>query len=140
MVPVVGKTGDGVNSQAPEGATSSQRTERNSDVATTVAKALLCAVDSHAPQALPGAFAGRYYASMIYLKCILAGLCFLVGAAILLLLGAIVFITIFVVRGKGTTIGFDPVSFARSFPVVWILAALIFVLGFVWEYRRVASR
>jgi hypothetical protein len=28
----------------------------------------------------------------------------------------------------------------RSSPVLWILAVLMFLLGFAWEYRRVAAR
>ena len=80
-----------------------------------------------------------YNPGVIYLKCVLAGACFLVGSVILLFLGIIVFVTLFSVffaRGKGEAVGFDPVSFVRSFPLFWILPALIFLLGFVWEYRR----
>ncbi len=77
---------------------------------------------------------------MIYLKSILVGLCFLIVSAILLLLGTIVFFTIFFAPGKGEAVGIDPVSMVKSFPLLWILPALIFLLGFAWEYRRVASR
>jgi len=77
---------------------------------------------------------------MIFLKSILAGLCFLFGGAILLLLGAIVFFSAFVEHKKNTTVGFDPVSMMKSSFLLWILGALLFLLGFVWEYRRVARR
>ena len=76
---------------------------------------------------------------MSYLKCIFAGLCFLVVSAILLVLGTIAFFAIFVHAPKGQSIGFDPVSIVKSFPILWILAVLFFSLGFMWEYMRVAS-
>jgi len=89
---------------------------------------------------LPGGFAGHYYSSMIFLKCILAVLCFLFWFPILLFLGDMVFLTIFLAPGKGEAVGIDPVSMVRSSPILWVLALLFFLLGFSWEYRRVRSR
>jgi len=77
---------------------------------------------------------------MIYLKCILAGMCFLVGSAIVLPLGSLLFFTIVLPRGKGEVVGVDPVSMVKSSPLLWILAALFFLLGSAWEFRRVTSR
>jgi hypothetical protein len=74
---------------------------------------------------------------MNYLKCIFAGLCFLVVPAILLVLGAMVFFAILL--PKGQTIGIDVVSLVKL-PMVRILAVLVFFLGYAWEDRRVASR
>jgi hypothetical protein len=74
---------------------------------------------------------------MIFLKCTLAGLLFLVGSAILLFVGAIALFAIFVARDKEVTVGFDPVSIVKSSPMLWVLAILLFVLGFAWEHRRV---
>ena len=36
------------------------------------------------------------------------------------------------------TVGFDPVAAAKS-PVSWIIAAVVFSLGFYWEYRRLKA-
>ena len=77
-----------------------------------------------------------YYSSMIFLKCILAGLGFLVGSAILLPLVAIALLMVFV----GPGIGIDLGSTVRSSPILWVLAFLLFLLGFFWEYRRARSR
>ena len=77
---------------------------------------------------------------MVFLKSILAGLFFLVGAAILLLLGTIVFFMTVFAPEEGTTVAFDPVSMAKSSPLIWMLAVLVFLLGFSWEYRRVKAR
>ena len=81
-----------------------------------------------------------YHSSMVLLKSILAGLVFLVGAAILLLLGTIVYFTAVLAPEPGTTVAFDPVSIAKSSPLIWMLAVLVFLLGFSWEYRRVKAR
>jgi hypothetical protein len=81
-----------------------------------------------------------YHSSVVLLKSILAGLVFLVGAAILLLLGAIVFFATVLAPEAGTAVGFDPVSFAKSSPLIWMLAVLVFLLGFSWEYRRAKAR
>ncbi len=39
-------------------------------------------------------------------------------------------------KGGGSW-GWDPVSFIRS-PLAWAIFAAVFVLGFLWEYRRLA--
>ncbi len=77
---------------------------------------------------------------MIFLKSLLAGLLFLVAAAIVLLLGAIVFLATVTAPGEGETMAIDVVSVTRSSPLIWILAVLAFLLGFSWEYRRVKAR
>jgi uncharacterized BrkB/YihY/UPF0761 family membrane protein len=81
-----------------------------------------------------------YDSSMILLKSLLAGLVFLVGAAILLLLGTLIFFATVLAPEEGEAVGIDPVSVARSSPMIWVLAVLVFVLGFFWEYRRVKAR
>ncbi len=77
---------------------------------------------------------------MIYLKSILVGLCFLVVSAILLPLGLGVIFSILAAHAKGEEVGFDPVSIVKSFPLLWILPVLVFLLGFAWEYRRAKPR
>jgi ABC-type transport system involved in cytochrome c biogenesis permease component len=77
---------------------------------------------------------------MIFLNCILAGLGFLVGSAIVLFLAAGLFLSFLVEHEKGTVVGFDPVSMMRSSPIFWILAFLLFLLGFSRKYRRARSR
>jgi len=77
---------------------------------------------------------------MVFLKSILAGLLALVLAVILLVVGAAV-IGIMLSKGQdGAAIGFDPISMARSFPLLWVIALCatvgVFALGFYWEYRR----
>jgi len=79
------------------------------------------------------AWVACYHSSMVLLKSILAGLVFLVGAAI-------VFFTAVLAPEPGTAISFDPVSIAKSSPLIWMLAVLVFFLGFSWEYRRVKAR
>ena len=77
---------------------------------------------------------------MIILKCILAGLSFLVAFVFLAPVAVAVIFALFVRREPGTTIGFDPVSIMRSFPVLWLVPILVFLLGSFWEYRRIRSR
>jgi ABC-type Na+ efflux pump permease subunit len=77
---------------------------------------------------------------MVLLKSILAGLVFLAGAAILLLLGTIVYFATVLAPEAGTAIAFDPVSIAKSSPLLWVLAVLVFLLGFSWECRRAKAR
>jgi hypothetical protein len=79
---------------------------------------------------------------MILLKSILAGLISVIVAAIVLPVGIGYYLTWRLQRekpGQAITIGFDPVAAARS-PVIWILAAVFFSLGFYWEYRRLKGR
>lgn len=89
---------------------------------------------------MPHTLAGDYYASMIFLKCILAGSLFLVGFVILFVLGGIVMVSVLVKPPEGTVVGIDPVSMARSYPMLWAMPVLPFLLGCLWEYRRLGSR
>ena len=75
---------------------------------------------------------------MIYLRSLAMGLLFVILAAILFPVGVCV---ILLPRAeKGETIGFDPVSIAKSYPPIWAIAGLLFALGFFWEFRRMKSR
>jgi hypothetical protein len=79
---------------------------------------------------------------MILLKSILAGWISVIVAAIVLpvCIGNYLIWTLPRDKpGQAITIGFDPVAAARS-PVSWIIAALVFTLGFYWEYRRLKAR
>ena len=76
------------------------------------------------------------------LKSILAGLIAVIVAAIVLPVGIGYYLTWRFQRekpGQAISIGFDPVAAAR-FPSLWIVAAIVFSLGFYWEYRRLKAR
>jgi len=79
---------------------------------------------------------------MILLKSILAGLIAVIVAAIILPVGIGYYLTWKLQRdkpGQAVTVGFDPVSAAKS-PVVWLIAVVVFSLGFYWKYRRLKAR
>ena len=76
---------------------------------------------------------------MILAKSILVGLCLTLAAAFLLLLGAIVALAI-IPHPEGTAFAIDPISVAKSSPLLWVLAVLVFSFGFFSEYRRAKRR
>jgi hypothetical protein len=76
---------------------------------------------------------------VILAKSILVGLCSTFAAAFLLLLGAIVALAI-IPHPEGTAFAIDPISVAKSSPLLWILAVLVFSVAFSWEYRRAKRR
>jgi len=75
---------------------------------------------------------------MNFLKSTLVGLASLIAGGILLLL--IMGASLTARTSPGTTVGIDVVSVARSSPLIWLFAALVFSLGFHWEYRRLRLR
>jgi hypothetical protein len=78
--------------------------------------------------------------AMILLKSIFAGLIgVLIAAIVLPIVIVIYFAWRFPPHKPGeAAVGFDLVSVAR-WPVTWIVAAIIFSLGFYWEYRRLKA-
>ncbi len=75
------------------------------------------------------------------LKCMLAGLLALLIAAIVLPMSVGVYLTWTVhPRHNEAVVGFDPISMARSSPSVWIIAVVIFGLGFYLQYLRLKAR
>jgi len=76
---------------------------------------------------------------MILRKCIFAGLLALVIAAYVLPITVSVYLSWTSHLGDNEAIGFDPVAAIRS-PSVWIIAVLVFGLGFYLEYRRLKAR
>ena len=78
---------------------------------------------------------------MIMGKCILSGLLALLIAAIVLPMSVCAYLTWTAHPGKNeAAIGFDPISMVRSSPSVWVIAVLIFGLGFYLQYRRLRAR
>ena len=75
---------------------------------------------------------------MIYLKSTLVALFSLIAGGILLLLVMLASLTPWM--RDGATVGIDIVSVARSSPLIWIFAVLVFLLGFHWEFRRLRLR
>jgi len=77
--------------------------------------------------------------STIYLKSVVAGL---IGVMIALaaVMGAAIVSVIVISRrtSEDTSIGWDPVSFARD-PLPLIVMALVFAVGFWWQYRRLTT-
>jgi uncharacterized BrkB/YihY/UPF0761 family membrane protein len=76
---------------------------------------------------------------MIIGKCILSGLLALLIAAIVLPMSVCAYLTWTVHPAQNEAIGFDPINAARS-PTVWIIAVLVFGLGFYLQYRRLKAR
>ena len=77
--------------------------------------------------------------STIYLKSALAGLiAVMIGLAAVV--GAAIVAVIVISRrtGEDTSIGWDPVSFARD-PFPWIVMALVFAAGFWWKHHRLTT-
>lgn len=71
-------------------------------------------------------------------KCILAGAFSLVGAAFSLT--AIFLISASASAPTDEAIAIDVYSVVKSSPRLWVLGALAFMLGFLWERRRLKSR
>jgi len=69
-------------------------------------------------------------------KCILAGLFLVVAAAILFPLSLLVASLFLHNQSEGASIGFDVVSIGRN-PLIWTVAAVVFLAGYLWEYNRI---
>ena len=76
---------------------------------------------------------------MVYVKSIVAGLVVLVMSAIVIRVVVAIFLRTIMKPAPGELIGWDPVSLARTYPVAYLLPVIIFLAGFIWEFRR-ASR
>ena len=74
---------------------------------------------------------------MILWKCIFTGLLAVLIAAIVLPMSVCVHLSWASPPGE-FSIGFDPISAARS-PSVWVIAFVVFGLGFYLEYRRLRA-
>jgi hypothetical protein len=84
---------------------------------------------------------------MIYVKSVLAGLLALIVVPIcvlvILVVGMVVYYAlVHPTPGEGS-IGWDPISISISIfrvnPMFWSVPVLIFLMGFIWEYRRLAK-
>ena len=58
----------------------------------------------------------------------------LVATVVLPVLGLFGY-TLFVKQEEGVAVGFDPIA-AAKFPIVWLIAAMIFTAAFYWQFRR----
>jgi uncharacterized BrkB/YihY/UPF0761 family membrane protein len=76
---------------------------------------------------------------MKFLKSLLVGLVAALMAAILLLLGGMAAVAV-IPHPEGTAIAIDPIAVAKSSPALWVLAIVVFALGFLWDYRRAKPR
>ena len=76
---------------------------------------------------------------MVYLKSLVAGTVAVVIAATLSPIVMGIYFYFVYSRGTDETIGWDPTSFVKQ-PLIWTMTALIFVAGFVWEFRRAYSK
>ena len=78
---------------------------------------------------------------MIYFKSVLAGVAAIIVAELLVIaagLSALPFVASRLRRnGEEGAIGWDPVAFART-PPGWLILLIAFLLGFWWQYRRLA--
>jgi hypothetical protein len=71
---------------------------------------------------------------MNLIKCVTFGLVFVLGFT---LLCPFIFLAIGLLlpANTGGAWGWDPVAFARS-PLCWLMLLMVFVSGFIWEFRR----
>jgi cell division protein FtsX len=76
---------------------------------------------------------------VIYSKSLAAGLAAVLLAAMLLPFVMAVYFRIVYKPFGNEVAGWDPVSFAR-WPVAWLVITLIFLIGFVWEFRRAKAK
>ncbi|MBZ5612549.1 MAG: hypothetical protein LAO23_00970 [Acidobacteriia bacterium] len=79
---------------------------------------------------------------MVYVKSLLAGLATLIVATVLSPLIIVIYLYVVQKPAAHESIGWDPVSFAKlaNRPLCWLIATLIFLAGFMWEFRRAASK
>jgi hypothetical protein len=78
---------------------------------------------------------------MIYVKSLLAGLLAVLVACTSIVVLVVVWLTVYSMTHPSQqegSIGWDPISLVRLNPRIWLIVALIFCAGFVWEYRRLA--
>jgi hypothetical protein len=79
---------------------------------------------------------------MIYVKSILAGLLALIVVPVCLLVivvvGTLIYALLHSTPGEGS-VGWDPISLVHLNPMLWSIPLLIFFIGFIWEYRRLAK-
>jgi hypothetical protein len=77
---------------------------------------------------------------LIYLKSILCGLAAVFVAAVAT---AVAIIITLAIKSRnvppGESYGWDPVSLFRGSLVSWFILALVFAIGFAWEYRHAVS-
>jgi len=72
---------------------------------------------------------------MVYLKSLAAGTAAVaIAAALSPIVMAVYFYLVYRTR-ENQAIGWDPTSLVTQ-PSIWAICALIFVSGFVWEFRR----
>jgi hypothetical protein len=75
---------------------------------------------------------------MIYLKSALVGLLTVFAAAIAMPLAMLIYVSIGFGSSENGAVGWDPISLNR--PQTWIVMLGIFLAGFCWEFRRIASK
>ena len=72
---------------------------------------------------------------MVYLKSLVAGTVGVVMAAALSPIVMGIYFLFVYRSGSSEAIGWDPTSLVKQ-PLIWTMAALAFVAGFAWEFRR----
>ena len=77
-------------------------------------------------------------AGMIYVKSVAAGIATVVVAMLLSAFLVALYLFIVYKPKENESIGLDPISFAKT-PLAWLIVAVIFMVGFVWEFRRAAE-
>jgi len=76
---------------------------------------------------------------MVYVKSLLAGIAALVIAAVLSPFVMLIYVYVVYRPAANQAVGWDPVSFAKQ-PLSWLIGTLIFLAGFLWEFRRATSK
>jgi hypothetical protein len=72
---------------------------------------------------------------MVFLKGLIAGTVAVALAAVLSPIVMGIYFYVVYRPGANEAVGWDPTSFVKQ-PMIWTVTAVIFVAGFVWEFRR----
>ncbi|MGA8313222.1 MAG: hypothetical protein WB755_24575 [Terriglobales bacterium] len=76
---------------------------------------------------------------MIYAKSLVAGLAAVLLAIMLLPFVMAIYLRIVYKPFGNEVAGWDPIGLAR-WPVAWAAGTLIFLIGFIWEFRRTKAK
>jgi len=75
---------------------------------------------------------------MVYVKSLLAGIAAIIIAAVVSLFVMSMYVYVEYKPAGNEAIGWDPLSLLR--PATIIIAICIFAVGFIWEFRRAATK
>ena len=77
---------------------------------------------------------------MAYVKSLLAGFAAVIIAAVLSPFVMALYLYVAYKPAENEAIGWDPISLVRPAPWLVVAAILVFLIGFVWEFRRATAK